>query len=163
MGLDFTALDNIPLQTAKRDFEETHSHRLDKAQRERAELREIYKAQQENIKKAGSLRADILKGMKRGEEPIALLLKAMECISCMTGDTAIYAQSKADITAIYGWGLGEITPLQEELKNAQNRLRRLEAVQIPKEEENRLQGAILAHREHIQKLEKAIAESEGKA
>lgn len=163
MGLDFTVLDNIPLQTAQRDFEETHSHRLDKAQRERAELREIYNTQQENIKRAGSLRADILQGMKRGEEPIALLLKAMECISYMTGDTAIYAQSKADITAIYGWGLGEPVPLQEELKNAQYRLRRLEAVEIPTGDEKRLQGAILAHREYIQKLEETLAEREGKA
>lgn len=163
MGLDFTALDNIPLQPLDNRPEDTHSHRLDKAQKEREKLREIYSTQQDNIRKAGSLRADILKGMKRGEEPTALLLKAMECISYMTGDATIYAQSKADITAIYGWGLGEPAPLQEELKNAQYRLRRLEAVEIPTGEEKRLQGAILAHRDYIRKLEETIAEREGKA
>ena len=164
MGLDFTALDRIPLQVARQDFTETqkHSHRLDKEQRERARLREAYSDYQQNIKRSGSLRGEILNGMKRGEAPVALLLKAVECISLMTGDTAIYTQAQEDALAIYGWGLGDPTPLQEELKQAQQRLKRLEAVEIPRGEEKRLQGAILAHRDYIQKLEEAIAESEGR-
>ena len=183
MGLDLTVLDNIPLQTAQRDFREpiehgagnlaikiektptaenraVHSHQLDKAKREREKLREAYSTYQQNIKKAGSLRAEVLKGMKRGEDPARLLLKAVECISLMTGDTAIYTQAQKDLLAVYGWGLGEPAPLQEELKQAQQRLKRLGIAQIPTGEERRIQGAILAHRELIQRLEEAIADAE---
>ena len=128
MGLDFTALNNIPLQVAKKDFTEpigyevnlalklekpatgqnkAHSgqttNKLDGEKKERARLREMYSTYQENIRRAGSCRRDILKGMKRGEDPLVLLLKALECISLVTGDTVILEQGKADITAIYGW------------------------------------------------------------
>lgn len=193
MGLDFTALNNIPLQVAKKDFTEPlgyeagnlalkpekpatgqnrspsgeiiHSHKLDAERQERARLREMYSTYQENIRRAGSCRSDILKGMKRGEDPLALLLKAIECISLMTGDTVILEQGKADILAIYGWGLGEVAPLQTQLEEARTRLDRLTG-QEPREglppaeysnAEQRIQGAIREHRELIASLERAIA------
>lgn len=183
MGLDLTVLENIQVQTAQKDFTEPlgyeagnlairtetpargentapHYYRLEKEKTEREKLREAYSAYQQNIKRAGSLRAEVLTGMKRGEDPARLLLKAVECISLMTGDTAIYTQAQEDLLTIYGWGLGEPAPLQEELKQAQKRLKRLEAVQVPTGGERRIQGAILAHRELIQRLEDAIADAE---
>ena len=179
MGLDFTALDNIALQTAKIDFlgafddeegdsfktSESHAtgqntgtptHQLDKAVQEREQVRKMYSDYQENIHRAGTLRSDILKGMKRGEDPLALLLKAVECISLMTGDTVILSQARADILAVYGWGLGETAPLQDELKHAQERLERLTRANTPPGQEERLQGAIRAHREYIELLERSI-------
>ena len=132
-------------------------------QREQQELdraREVYKSYQNNIRAAGSCRSDILKGIKRGEEPLALLLKAVECISLMTGDTAIYAQGKADLQTIYGWGLGYTAPLQTQLQEATDRLYRLESAKVEPLEEPRLQGAIRAHRELITDLERAIARAE---
>lgn len=196
MGLDFTALNNISLQVTKKDFTEpisyeagnlalkpektatgqntapsgqaVHSHRLDREKEERARLREMYSTYQENIRRAGSCRSDILKGMKRGEAPLALLLKALECISLMTGDTVMLEQGKADITAIYGWGLGEVAPLQTQLEEAKKRLTRLTG-QEPRENlppaeyrnaEQRIQGAIREHETLIESLERAIARAE---
>lgn len=196
MGLDFTALNNIPLQVAKKDFAEpmgyetgnstlkpekpatgqntasngqaVQSYRLDREKEERAHIREMYSTYQENIRRAGSCRSDILKGMKRGEAPLALLLKALECISLMTGDTVILEQGKADITAIYGWGLGEVAPLQTQLEEAKKRLARLTG-QEPREDlppaeyrnaEQRIQGAIREHETLIESLERAIARAE---
>jgi len=52
----------------------------------------IYREYQHNIKESGSLRTAILKGAKVGEPPVALLLKAVKCISLMTGDTVFYSQ-----------------------------------------------------------------------
>ena len=170
MGLDFTALNNIP---AKKDCtapsgQAVHSHRLDREKEERARLREMYSTYQENIRRAGSCRSDILKGMKRGEAPLALLLKALECISLMTGDTVILEQGKADITAIYGWGLGEVAPLQTQLEEAQTRLARLTGRE-PREDlppaeyrnaEQRIQAAIREHETLIESLERAIARAE---
>lgn len=109
MEIDFTALDNISGESVQEAHSQPkHSHQLDKEIREREKLREIYHIQQENIRRAGTLRSEILKGIKRAEEPTALLLKALKCISLMTGDTAIYTQSKKDISAIYGRDLEEI-------------------------------------------------------
>ena len=182
MSLDFTALDNIALETAKRDFfsvsddkegnstkgpekpvtgqnMDAHSHKLDKAVQEREQVRKMYRDYQENIHRAGTLRSEILKGMKRGEDPLALLLKATECIGLMTGDTVLPAQARADILAVYGWGLGEPAPLQAELKSAQDRLDRLTRADVPPGQEDRLQGAILAHKDYIEALERAIKKS----
>ena len=47
-----------------------------------------YKEHQENIKRVEQLRTDINKGVQAGEPIYKLLLKAIECISLMTGDTA---------------------------------------------------------------------------
>ena len=99
MSLDFTALNNIHLKVTKKDFAEAigyeagnlalkpektatgqntdasgqtvHSHRLDREKEERARLREMYSTYQENIRRAGSCRSDILKGVKMGEAPLA--------------------------------------------------------------------------------------------
>ena len=43
---------------------------------------------QSNIKKSETLRAEILKGQLAGESTDMLFIKAVECISLMTGDTA---------------------------------------------------------------------------
>lgn len=53
--------------------------------------KEVYAEYQENIRKAGMIRAEILKGAKAGEPAEVLLLKAVECIGYMTGD-ALYRQ-----------------------------------------------------------------------
>lgn len=130
--LDFTGLEKIPQEVAKKDFteplgaeeggsiaeaqkparnenrapREVHTHKLDKEIQERAQLREIYRQQQENIRRAGKLRTEILKGIQAKEEPLALLLKAVECISFMTGDTVIYQQCQKDIAKTYGYKRG---------------------------------------------------------
>lgn len=49
---------------------------------------------QSNIKKSETLRAEILKGQLAGESTDILFIKAVECISLMTGDTAFYNQIK---------------------------------------------------------------------
>ena len=130
--LDFTGLEKIPEEIAKKDFTEPlgaeedgsvpdvqkparsenrapeglHTHKLDREIQERAKLREVYRQQQENIKRAGTLRTEILKGVQAKEEPLALLLKAVQCIGLMTGDTVIYRQCEKDIAKAYGYKRG---------------------------------------------------------
>ena len=133
MSLDFSALNNIPPQGAKTGFTEppertsgnlamktekpdtrqnrSHSedagggslYRLEVEREERELLRKEYSRLQENTLKSELLRGDILKGITRKEEPVSLLLKAIECISLMTGDTAMLAQSQRDLASVYGW------------------------------------------------------------
>ena len=132
MGYDFTALDQIgntdtrqkpphndtatfrakvgnctpsPEKDAKTNKIITNIITRDRADITRA--RAVYSEYQENIKHAGELRTDIIKGIKRAEEPADLLLKAIECISLMTGDRALYIQAEQDIQTIYGHILGQ--------------------------------------------------------
>lgn len=87
-------------------------------QRDRADIeraRAVYKEYQQNIKAAGTLRNDIVKGIQRGEDQTALLLKAIKVISLMTGDPALLKQAEGDALTIYGYSMEQPEPLQTEL------------------------------------------------
>ena len=176
MELDFTALNNIPLQRARRDFSEplerstaleqydsrnVATHKLDREKADRENSRQMYAAYQTNIKRAGTLRSDILKGLKSGEDLAAILLKALECISLMTGDIMLFEQGKKDLLAVYGWGLNDKASLKMELEEVKQRLALLTRPglitdQIPQDTQYRIQTAIKVHKELIDRLEKAI-------
>jgi len=53
-----------------------------------AQRLDVYREYQKNIRKAGMLRADIVKGVAAGDDALVLLLMACECIGYMTGDSA---------------------------------------------------------------------------
>ena len=129
-------------------------------QAERDHTREVYRQYQRNIKNSGGLRTEILKGAKAGEPLVALLLKAVKCISLMTSDTVFYTQLERDIKNIYGAGLLEREPLEIELKEVQQRLQRLEqALQRntePTDSKQRIERAIQAHRKRISQLQGLI-------
>ncbi len=57
-----------------------------------------WKEYQDNIIKAGQLRSEISKGIAAGEDTADLLLKALKCISCMTGDQVFYTANKKHLT-----------------------------------------------------------------
>ena len=193
MGLDFTALNNIPLQGAKRGFKEpleytegnlaiqlekpaTEPHRstsgeavsgamyrLESEKKDREHARQMYATYQQNIRRAGILRSDIAKGLKTGEDPLAILLKAIECISLMTGDTVMYIQSKEDLRAVYGWGMRQQEPLKAELEETQRRLAMLTRPELkdsPPDVQKRIERAIQAHMELIKRLEREIEQEE---
>mgnify|MGYP001193218327 CR=1 FL=1 len=127
----------------------------------------IYREYQHNIKESGSLRTAILKGAKAGEPPVALLLKAVKCISLMTGDTVFYSQLEGDIRAIYGAGLQEAPALQIELQQVQRRYKKLlEALEREPDGDSRerIKRAVKAHENRIAELEALIAKgAESKA
>ena len=171
MGYDFTALDQIgntdtrqkpphndtatfrakvgnctpsPEKDAKTNKIITNIITRDRADITRA--RAVYSEYQENIKHAGELRTDIIKGIKRAEEPADLLLKAIECISLMTGDRALYIQAEQDIQTIYGHILGQPAPLNMELAELDTRIDKIQSCidnkSLPPGEHQRAQNAI---------------------
>lgn len=173
MGLDFTAINAIPFKEDKAGkgigisagADDTGSgsiYSLEKEKQEREQARCVYATYQQNIKRAGTLRRDIATGIKEGGNPLPILLKAIECISLMTGDTVLYSQCKEDIVSVYGWGLGDPTPLKEELEDAQKRLVLMTRAELdsqtPPDAQRRIQGAIKAHRGLIHSLEQRIEE-----
>lgn len=131
-------------------------YRLEKEQKRRKNLDEMYHTYQESIKRAGSLRSEILKDIQKGEASSEILLKAAECISLMTGDTAFYNQVKRDLKAIYGEGLGDKAITESSIAEAEKRLQMLEkALQrdgIKANDKARLQRAEREHKAEIKRL-----------
>ena len=125
-----------------------------KAEKERS--LEVYKAYQNNIKAAGQLQAEILKGAKSGESIYTLFLKAAKAISLMTSNNLFYSQLQDDITAIYGAGLLETIPLQMELTATQERLRRLREAETREPQNRNIQAAIKAHEQKERQIQSLI-------
>ena len=131
-------------------------YRIEKEQQRRKNLDEMYHTYQESIKKAGSLRSEILKDIQKGEASSEVLLKAAECISLMTGDTAFYNQVKRDLKAIYGEGFRDKAITESSIAEAEKRLQMLEkALQrdgISAGDKARLQRAEREHKAEIERL-----------
>lgn len=173
MSLDFSAL--VSLQNRRQaqaegslalEPQETEAPAsalvwLNRQKQEQEATSKAYKTYQDNIKRAGTLRSEITKGILQGEAPAGLLLKAIECISLMTGDTVILTQNKENLRAIYGWGLDEPTMLKEELEDAKKRLAMLSRPELenaPTDTYKRIQTAIYTHRELVETLENKLKE-----
>lgn len=73
---------------------ETTTTRLRAIADTNTKLRRHYKSvldeYSENRRRAGALRKEIAIGARDGDDLLTLLDKAVECITCMTGDTAFY-------------------------------------------------------------------------
>ena len=131
----------------------------DKRKQERERFLEGIAEYQDNIRKAGTLRADILKGLQSGEDLAKIVLQACKVISLQTGDKTFYEQAEAEVTAIYGYGLKEVYPLHRELQKAQERLTKLEAAEKVEQDtaqKRRLQEAIRRHREKINYINESL-------
>ena len=185
MGLDFTKLTAITLTTAQGDFSEPLKNEINSAQQqspsagltannngvqrlqreadnrkaEADKTAEIYKTYQNNIMTSNQLQTEIIKGVKQGESVYTLFLKAAKAISLMTSNSFFYSQIEADIRAIYGAGLLEISPLELELDAVKERLQRLREAQTregePEDSRQRIANAVKAHEsraEHIKGL-----------
>lgn len=63
--------------------------------------RQAWADYQENIKRSGMLRADVLKGIQSKKDPADVLLIACECISRMTDDKVYFNQAEKDIKKYY--------------------------------------------------------------
>ena len=129
--------------------QQLNTHYEDEAQR-------VYKTYQENIRKAGGLRSELLKGAQAGESCYSLLLKACKCISLMTSDSVLYSSMESVITSVYGHGLLEPQPLEIELAQIRERLATLRASQqretVPEAQE-RISDSIKAHERKAAELE----------
>ena len=118
------------------------------------QARAVYKAYQENILKAGTLRSEILKGLYQGENTAILLLKALEVVSCMTGEDVTYQIAKDTLMTVYGEVLRQPDSLEVARVEVQKRLECLEnAVQNANgTERERILQAIKAHKEKLEQL-----------
>lgn len=89
------ALEAIPEKEAKRYY------KLERAEEEQERMRLAYAEYQDHILKSGTLRSDINKGINAGKDMKQILLQAIECISCMTGDSLFYQSNREKIERNY--------------------------------------------------------------
>lgn len=116
--------------------------------------RAVYKSYQENILKAGTLQSEILKGLHQGENTAILLLKALEAISCMTGETVTYQVAKDTLMTVYGEVMRQLDSLEVARAEVQKRLECLENVLKGADgtEQERILQAIEAHKRKLEQL-----------
>ena len=128
---DFTVIEEDQNSPFKADFTGLQSLRAVKEQRrrdiaDRQYYAEVCQAYQDNIREAGQIQTDIIKGLQAGEGLPGLFLKACESISRTTGNTLFYEKVEAELLSIYGIALHNVEPLQIELQQVQDRLVRLQ-------------------------------------
>jgi hypothetical protein len=116
--------------------------------------RAVYKAYQENILKAGTIRSEILKGLQQGENTAILLLKALEVISCMTGEDLTYQIAKDTLMNMYGEVLRQLDSLKVARVEVQKRLECLENTLQDADGtvRKRILQAIEAHKRKLEQL-----------
>lgn len=122
----FTAAEApLPLQTgtgeAKLQKEATNTgHDLERA-------RQVYIEYQNNIRAAGTLQSEILKGAAGGADLCTLLLSAAECISRMVGDGGVFSKSLRNRLEERALRTLEPLPLAARARGTAERLERLKA------------------------------------
>lgn len=138
--------------------------KLRRQQEDHKQIQEAYKAYQDNIKRSGDLRAEILRGIKSGESTPTLLLKAVECISNMTGDKLFYTQAEKDIKAIYGEAFLSGESLELELLEVEERLSMLKKADkredIDEGDKERITIAIKSHEKRQETIKALIERAE---
>jgi len=138
--------------------------KLNKEKEINAKTSQMHQFYQDNVKNSQLMTAELLKGVKAGEETGALLLKAIKTISMMTGNDLIYSEFEEDFKSVYGFGLMEPYPLKIELEKVVKRLDRLKQAErrqeLQENDRQRIKAAIKAHEERIAVINKMLKQTE---
>lgn len=122
-----------------------------------------YRHYQDNIRAAGQLTTDIIKGLNTGQDIHDLFLMAVKAISCMTNDNYLYSHAEETIKTVYGVALGQYKPLQMELAAVEERLNNLEEsilwVDQP-DEKQRIENAIKWHRQRQTEIKEKLEKTQ---
>ena len=113
----------------------------------------------DNVSATDALQAEILKGIKAGEDFYHLFLKAVKAVSLMTSNPQFYNQIRRDCRSLYGGVFNQKEPLQEMLEETQQRMENLQkaaAVEADIDARDRITRCIDAHQEKIAELEEQI-------
>lgn len=121
--------------------------------------KEIYKRYQTCIKETAKIQKEIAAGVRSGDDPLLLFLKACEALSMTIANRGFYNQIVEDVKAVYGYGLNNRTALEIELTEIKDRIERLRKAEQRAADETSRRRLISAIAEHIGKqmrLEKMI-------
>lgn len=127
-------------------------------QETKKQIRRVYAEYQDNIRKAGASREEILRGLQAGQAVETLFLQAVEVIGCMTGDADFPRRIREGLLTVYGTGFAEDRARRMQREAVQERLQRLtEAAgrEADPDERQRMKNAIKAHQAALDRLEDA--------
>ena len=113
----------------------------------------------DNVSATDDLQADILKGIKAGEDFYHLFLKAAKALSLMTSNPQFYTQIKRDCRSLYGGIFNQKEPLEEMLEETRDRMEKLRqaaATEADIDARDRITRCIDAHEERVRELEAQI-------
>ena len=113
----------------------------------------------DNVSATDELEAEILKGIKAGEDFYHLFLKAVKAMSLMTSNPQFYNQIKRDCRTLYGGIFNNKEPLVEMLEETRDRMEKLRqaaASEADIDARDRITRCIDAHKEKIAQLETQI-------
>lgn len=128
-----------------------------KAENDRAAA--VYREYQQNIRAAGQLTTDIIKGLNTGQDIHNLFLMAVKAICCMTSDNYLYSHAEETIKTIYGVVLGQQKPLELELAAVEERIFNLEEAVLwadAPDERKRIENALKWHRQRQCKIKEKL-------
>lgn len=114
------------------------------------------KEQQEGIKASERTKAEIIKDVRAGLDPIALFLKAVQGIGQATGDATFCKQVLREVMDIWGAGLLQKLPLEMELGAVESRLKLLKRNHIYESDarsRKRIEAAIAEHEARRKELQ----------
>ena len=117
----------------------------------------------DNVCATDDLQAEILKGIKAGEDFYHLFLKAVKAISLMTSNPQFYTQIQRDCRTLYGGVFNNKEPLVEMLEETRDRMEKLEKAAASESDidaRDRITRCIDAHKEKITQLEEQIQNAE---
>ena len=175
MAIDFSNLDQLNRGQSKAEptgvYKAPDAHQneqgapklqkeINQTATEREQARQAYMAYQDNIRAAGSLQSEILKGAASGADLCFLLLSAADCISRMTGDGGVFRKSLNRILEERALRTLEPLPLTDRERATAARLERLKAAAERAEspaEARLIQQAIQEHEGELKAL-KALKE-----
>lgn len=129
--------------------------KAEKKKQEKEQIKAIFREYQGNIRTSSQVQAEILKGVKAGEDTGILFLKACKVISAMTSNKVFYNQIEKDLKSIYGIGLGNKAILELEAEEVKTRLGKLNIALLKAETEEdkaRIRNAIKNHEKRLEEL-----------
>lgn len=134
-------------------------------QREQDLTKQILAERQDAIARTEILTSDIMRGLKEGQNPVRLLLMAIEAVSLATGNSVLYDQAKERISAVYGQGLHDKDALEIEIAETRKRLDRLKEAQkedyLTTRDRVNIREAIRAHTEALARMQAVINDLAG--
>lgn len=123
-----------------------------------------FKEQQDGIKASAQIKAEIIKDVRAGLDPIALFLKAVYGLAQATGDKVYCKQVMQEVMDIWGAGLLQKLPLEMELAAVESRLKLLSRKHIYESDERsrkRIETAIAEHEARRAQLMKLLGTYKG--
>ncbi|MBR6013678.1 MAG: hypothetical protein IK062_07845 [Selenomonadaceae bacterium] len=112
----------------------------------------------ENYGTNQNLRASLLDWVNLGKNPTEIILKTAKLLSEISGEESYYQNIYEQIFAVYGLALDDKFILEKELKEVEERLKKISAAcenpEFTEDERKRMIFAIERHKAEIERLKK---------